>query len=138
MNTRTLAAAAILALPASTLLVACDRGGEDTANRQKIEQRALERDLDMALKPDSAAVPAQIADVPVTAEPPAGPEPALTPPPAPEPERAPPPVRRETPRRRTPPATVHEPESAPVAEAPAPAPAAPLYVTRTARAGQTF
>ena len=40
MNTRTLAAAALIALPASTLLVACDRRGEDTAaNRQKIEQR---------------------------------------------------------------------------------------------------
>lgn len=137
MNTRTLAAAALIALPASTLLVACDRRGEDTAaNRQKIEQRALERDLDMALKPDSTAVPTQIADVPVTAEPPAGPEPALTPPPpAAEPERAPPAARRETPRRRPPPPE-REPEPAPVAEAPAPA--APQYVTRTASAGQTF
>jgi hypothetical protein len=140
MKIRTLAAAALVALPASTLLVACDRRGEDTsANRQKIEQRALERDLDMALRPDSTAVPTQIADVPVTVDSAAPKEPALAPPPpAPEPERAPPPETRPQPRRRPPPPRERErePEPAPVAEAPAPA--GPQYVTRTAAAGQTF
>ncbi|HEX6749046.1 MAG TPA: hypothetical protein VF092_17235 [Longimicrobium sp.] len=131
MQIRTLAAAALVALPASTLLVACDRRGEDTSDRQKIEQRALERDLDIALRPDTPAAPAQIADVPVTAEPPAATPPA----PAPEPEPAAP-TRPQRQTRRPPPPPEREPEPAPVAEAPAPA--APQYVTRTAAAGQTF
>jgi hypothetical protein len=135
MRTRTLAAACLVAVPASTLLVACDRRGEDTASRQRIEQRALERDLDLALRPDTPARAVQLNDVPVPAEA-AKPEvPAFAPPPpAAEPEREPPPARRrEAPPRPEP----REPESAPVAAAPA-APPAPVYVTRTAVAGQSF
>jgi hypothetical protein len=139
MKTRTLAAAALIALPASSILVACDRRGEDTADRQKIEQRALERDLDLALKPDSQPAPVAGSDVPVTAQSPDAGVPAFTPPPpAPEPERQPPPpAARPKPRPPTPPRErEREPEAAPVAQAPAPA--GPQYVTRTAAAGQTF
>jgi hypothetical protein len=136
MRTRTLAAACVLSVPASTLLVACDRRGEDTASRQRIEQRALERDLDLALRPDTPARAVQLNDVPVPAEA-ARPEvPAFAPPPAAEPERAPPPARRrEAPPRPEP--REAEPQREPVAAAPA-APPAPVYVTRTAVAGQSF
>jgi len=139
MTTPTLAAALLLAVPASTLLVACDRSGEDTASRQRIEQRALERDLDLALRPDTPRPAVQLNDVPVTADA-AEPEvPAFTPPPpAPEPRREPPPPPARKPEARPrPQPRESEPERDPVAEAPA-APAAPEYVTRTAVAGQSF
>jgi len=139
MRTRPLAAACLLAVPASTLLVACDRRGEDTASRQRIEQRALEHDLDVALRPDTPARAVQLNDVPVPAEA-AKPEvPAFAPPPpAAEPEREPPPppaLRRET--RPPPEPRESAPERAPAAAAPA-GPPAPVYVTRTAVAGQSF
>ncbi|MFL5382420.1 MAG: hypothetical protein ACJ8GN_07930 [Longimicrobiaceae bacterium] len=137
MTTRTLAAALLLAAVPSTLLVACDRRGEDTSDRRRIEQNALERDLDLALRPDTPARTVQLADVPVPAEA-AEPEvPAFVPPPpAPEPRREPPPppARRPEPRPRPEPREV-EPEREPLAPA---APRAPEYVTRTAVAGQTF
>jgi len=139
MTTRTLSAALLLAVPASTLLVACGRDGEDTSSRQRIEQRALERDLDLALRPDTPARAVQLNDVPVTAEA-AEPEvPAFTPPPpAPEPRREPPPPPARKPEARPRPQPREaEPEREPKYEAPA-APAAPVYVTRTAVAGQTF
>jgi hypothetical protein len=139
MRIRTLSAALLLAVPASSLLVACDRGGEDTSRRQRIEQRALERDLDLALRTDTPAPAIQLNDVPVTAVP-AEPEvPAFTPPPpAPEPRREPPPppARRPEARPRPQPREPH-PEREPAYEAPA-APAGPVYVTRTAVAGQSF
>jgi hypothetical protein len=139
MRTRILSAALLLAVPASTLLVACDRGGEDTASRERIEQRALERDLDLALRPDTPARAVQLNDVPVTADA-AEPEvPAFTPPPpAPEPRREPPPPPARKPEARPRPEPREaEPEREPVREAPS-APSAPEYVTRTAVAGQTF
>jgi hypothetical protein len=137
MTTRTLAAALFLAAVSSTLLVACDRSGKDTSDRKRIEQRALERDLDLALRPDTPARTVQLADVPAPADP-AQPEvPAFTPPPpAPEPRREPPPppARRPEPRPRPEPREA-EPEPGPVEPA---APRAPEYSTRTAVAGQTF
>ncbi|HEV7589560.1 MAG TPA: hypothetical protein VGO40_15705 [Longimicrobium sp.] len=139
MRTRPLAAALLLAVPASSLLVACDRKAEDTSSRQRIEQRALERDLDLALRPDTPRPAVQLNDVPVTADA-AQPEvPAFTPPPpAPEPRREPPPPPARKPEARPRPQPREpEPERAPVYEAPA-APAAPVYVTRTAVAGQSF
>lgn len=138
MTTRTLAAALLVAVPASTLLVACDRRGEDTSSRQRTEQRALERDLDLALRPDTPRPAVQLNDVPVTADA-AKPEvPAFTPPPpAPEPRREPPPPPARKPEARPRPQPREaDPERDPVAEAPAPA--APEYVTRTAVAGQRF
>ena len=139
MTSRTLAAALLLAAAPSTLLVACDRRGEDTSDRRRIEQRALERDLELALRPDTPARAVQLADVPAPVEA-AEPEvPAFVPPPpAPEPRREPPPppARRSEPRPRPEPREVEpEPEPEPVVPA---RPAVPEYVTRTAVAGQTF
>ena len=139
MTTRRLAAAFLLAVPPSTLLVACDRGGEDTSSRQRLEQRALERDLDLALRPDTPARVVQLNDVAAPADPAAAEVPAITPPPpappppAPEPRREPPPPSRKPEARPRPQPRDPEPE-APVVEAPA----APQYVTRTAAAGQSF
>lgn len=136
MTTRRLAAAVLLAVPASTLLVACGRAGEDTSSRQQIEQRALERDLDLALRPDTPAQPVQLADVATPAEN-APVVPAFAPPPpAPEPEAAPPPPPVRKPEARPRP---QRPEPEPEPEAPAPVvPSGPTYSTRTAVAGQTF
>jgi hypothetical protein len=52
MTRKTLFAAFVLALPVSSLLVACGDGG-DTADRAALEREALERDLDLALQPDT-------------------------------------------------------------------------------------
>lgn len=52
MTRKTLAAALFLALPVSSLLVACGDKG-DTPDRAALEREALERDLDLALQPDS-------------------------------------------------------------------------------------
>ncbi|MBW3572804.1 MAG: hypothetical protein KY467_17040, partial [Gemmatimonadetes bacterium] len=52
MTRRTLALALALALPVSSLLVACG-GGEDSGDRAALERQALERDLDLALQPDT-------------------------------------------------------------------------------------
>jgi len=137
MTPRTLAAAALVALPLSTLLVACDRQGEDTSARQAVEQRALERDLDLALRPDSQPR-LELRDVPASAETAAPEEPAVTPPPpTAQPQReTPPPARprKPTPPRREPAPAEPDPEPAP---APVP-PRGPEYSTRTAAAGQTF
>jgi hypothetical protein len=138
MSPRTLAATALLALPLSTLLVACDRRGEDTSARQALEQRALERDLDLALRPDSQPR-LELRDVPASAETAAPEEPAVTPPPAAEPRReAPPPERprKPMPPRREPAPVERDPEPAPAPVAPAPR--GPEYSTRTAAAGQIF
>ncbi|HYJ78382.1 MAG TPA: hypothetical protein VEW03_02175 [Longimicrobiaceae bacterium] len=125
MTKRTLATALMLALPLSSLLVACG-GNEDSADRAAIEREALERDLNLTLQAEPAAQP-QLADVPVAADSaPAG-VPAFTPPPAPAPRRVPPAPRREQPRL----------SERPRVETPS-APAEPRYVTRTAGAGQTF
>ncbi|HET7461056.1 MAG TPA: hypothetical protein VFJ82_07400 [Longimicrobium sp.] len=143
MTTRTLAAAALLAVPLSTLLVACDRRGGDTSPRQATEQRALERDLDLALRPDTPAAARPqltLTDVPAPAGTAQPEQPAVTPPPPAEPEReTPPPAVKE----RKPP--VQRPRPTPVRPDPEPAPApieqaprAPEYNTRTAVAGQTF
>jgi hypothetical protein len=139
MTTRTLAAAALLAVPVSTLLVACDRHGGDTSPKQTIEQRALERDLDLALRPDSQpAKQLTLTDVPAPAGTAQPEQPTVTPPPPAAPEReTPPPAVKE----RKPP--VQRPRPAPVEPSPEPAPVekaphAPEYNTRTAVAGQTF
>jgi len=144
MNPRTAAAAALLALPLSTLLVACGRDGEDTAPSKSIEQRALQRDLardlDLAMSPDSQPrKEVALADVPATADEAAPEAPAVAPPPPAAPERpAPPPAKeRKPPVRREPRPAPAEP--APESEGPIdPAPRGPEYSTRTAVAGQTF
>jgi hypothetical protein len=133
MTRRTLAAALLLSLPLSSLLVACGGGAEDTSTRRAIENEALERDLNLALQADSQPAPA-LQDVPVADEPAPEDLPAFVPPPAPEPRRQAPTVRRrEEPRRVERSAPEPAPEPARPVE-----PEAPRYVTRTAAAGQTF
>ncbi|HEU0015886.1 MAG TPA: hypothetical protein VFQ45_19565, partial [Longimicrobium sp.] len=121
MSRKTTAFALALALPLSSLLVACG-GGEDTPDRAALQREALERDLSLALQPDTTPQIA-LADVPLpdttpaaAAPAPAAPKPAAqAPAPAPAPRRA---------------------ERAP---APAPSrPAEPRYVTRTVPGGSTF
>jgi hypothetical protein len=129
MNRRSLAAALLLSLPVSSLLVACGGADEDSAALRAIENETLERDLSLALRADSAPAP-QLADVPVVDAPEPDPVPAFTPPPAP-PKREAPAVRRREPAPAPRPAEP-EPEPAPAE------PQAPRYATRTAEAGQTF
>lgn len=135
MNKRTLAAALLLSLPVSSLLVACGGADEDTsAARRTIENEALERDLKLALQPDAPAASEEpIADVPAVAEEPGeSPVPAFVPPPV-ERREAPAVRRRETPRPAQPSRPEPEPEPIRPVE-----PAAPRFVTRTAGAGQSF
>lgn len=120
MTRGTLAAALALALPVSSLLVACDRSG-DTSDRAALERKALERDLDLALQPDTTPEVA-LTDAPLvegTAAPavaPAAPQPQAA---APDP--SPP---RAAPREQA-------------ASRPS-APAGPRYETRTVPGGTTF
>lgn len=116
MTRRNLALALALALPVSSLLVACG-GGEDTTDRAALERTALERDLDLALKPDTTPEVA-LTDVALaggTGAPGVAPAPGQ--PQTPAPQRAAP------------------KPSAPSAPA---APSGPSYVTRTAPSGTTF
>jgi hypothetical protein len=120
MTRRNLALAFALALPVSSLLVACGRD-EDTTDRAALERTALERDLDLALKPDTTPEVA-LTDVALAGQagaPSVAPAPGQpqTPAPAPAPQRA-------APR-----------ESAPSRPA---EPARPSYVSRTAPGGTSF
>jgi hypothetical protein len=122
MTRATMAAALLVALPVSSLLVGCaDRG--DSGDRLALDRQALERDLDLVLKPDTTAEVA-LVDLPL-------PEPE-TEAPTPAPEAAPPQaVRQPLPRPQ-----------APRAAAPAPArpaePQGPRYVTRSVPGGSTL
>ncbi|HEX2081579.1 MAG TPA: hypothetical protein VHG08_28000, partial [Longimicrobium sp.] len=91
MMRKSLAAALALALPLSSLLVACGGGG-DSADRAALERQALERDLDLALQPDTTPEVA-FSDAPLvggTGAPAAAPAAGQpqTPAPAPAPQRA--------------------------------------------------
>jgi hypothetical protein len=114
-----------LALPVSSQLVACG-GGEDTADRAALERTALERDLDLALKPDTTPEVA-LTDAPLvggTGAPAVAPAPGQPQTPAPAPAAAP---KQSAPSR-------------PAASAPSrpSQPAGPRYVSRTAPGGSTF
>ena len=114
-----------LALPVSSQLVACG-GGEDTADRAALERTALERDLDLALKPDTTPEVA-LTDAPLvggTGAPSVAPAPGQPQTPAPAPAAAP---KQSAPSR-------------PAASAPSrpSEPAGPRYVSRTAPGGTTF
>ena len=126
MTTLKLAATLLLALPVSTFVVACG-GSEDTDARAALEREALERELDLALQPDTTLEP-EFADVAVAEVP----EPAAEPRPASV--QAPRPAQRAqpvTPRRTTP---------APTTPAPTPAaqPSRPRTVTMSVPAGTSF
>src|SRR5687768_11904420 len=125
MKKHTLAATLLLLLPVSTFGAACSRGEDTRDARAALENEALERELDLALQPDTTLEP-EFADVPVTPEPTA--EPA---PPRPAPTPAP---RRATPAARTAPRP-SAPRPAPV---PAQEPSRPRLVTMSVPAGTSF
>ena len=124
MTRRTLTAALALFLPVSSLLVACDRG-EDTADRAALEREALERDLDLALQPDTTPEVAlgDVALIDSTA--------GLAPAPAPTAPQTPAPAPARQPRASQP--SRSEPAPSRPAE-----PAGPRYLTRTIPSGSTF
>ena len=93
----------LVVLPLSTFVVACD-SGEDTDLRTALEREALERELDLALQPDTTSEP-ELADVAIE---------EVTPEPEPEPRATPPPARStSTPRQSTPRQTATPPPSNP-------------------------
>jgi hypothetical protein len=124
MTRKTMALALALALPVSSILVACG-GDEDTADRAALERKALERDLDLALQPDTTPEVA-LSDAPLvggTGAPAVAPAAGQPQTPAPAPRQA---ARPSAP--------------SPAASAPSrPAePAGPRYVSRTAPGGTSF
>jgi hypothetical protein len=126
------AGALLLTVAMSTFLVACG-GDEDGRDRAALERESLERELELALQPDTT-VETTLTDLPIVAEEEPAPPPLATRTPAPQPAPRPaPPVRRETPQQTTP-----APRPAPAAPAPAPAPAAPRMATFPVPAGSTF
>lgn len=121
MKHRNLIFGLAVALPLSTFVVACgaDRGTDD---RAALEREALERDLNLALQPDTTTEP-ELADIPM--------ETVRETPPAAAPQRAAPAPARQTqqPQRTAP---------APRQPAPQPRPAAPRTVTLPVPAGTTL
>lgn len=122
MNMRIRAAALVLALPMSTILVGC--GGDEDSDRQALEREALERELELALQPDTTIEP-ELSDVPIaatTAEPDA-------------PRTSPAPTRQPQPQRRA-----STPDPRPSAPAPRQAqePSQPRVTTSPVPAGTTF
>ena len=123
MKKLSLVATLMVVLPLSTFVVACD-SGEDTDARAALEKEALERELDLALQPDTTAEP-ELADVAIEQ-----PEAAPAPPTAA-------PRETTTPRQSTPPRQTTPRPSTP-APTPAPEPSRPRTVTLSAPAGSTF
>jgi hypothetical protein len=123
MTRKTLAAALVLALPVSSLLVACGDKG-DTPDRAALEREALERDLDLALQPDSTPEVAlrdvALLDSTAGAAPAPAPGQPQTQAPAPAPSQAAAPAR-----------------STPAPSRPA-EPSGPRYVTRTVPGGTSL
>src|SRR5690606_7205983 len=123
MKKLSLVATLMVVLPMSTFVVACD-SGEDTDARAALEKEALERELDLALQPDTTAEP-ELADVAIE-QPEAAPAPPTAAPQQNTPPRQSTPPRQTTPRPSTPGPT------------PAPEPSRPRTVTLSAPAGSTF
>lgn len=114
-------------LSVSTFLVACG-GDQDTSERNALERESLERELELALQPDSAQS-STLTDLPLEAvEQPTAP-PLSAPAPAPRPTPNPAPPARPTPPRPSTPAPAPSPE---------PAPARPRVVSYPVAAGTTF
>ncbi len=128
MKNRNLLAALLVTLPVSTFVAACDRGGDTDDQRVVLEREALERDLNLALEPDTTLEP-ELADVPLAAAPAETPAPRVV---APEPAPAAPRRASPTPRRT-------EPRRSEPAPTPAPRePARPRTVTMPVPTGTTF
>jgi len=119
-----LAATLLLLLPVSTIVAACG-GGEDTTDaRAALEKEALERELDLALQPDTTIEP-EFADVAVDE-----PSPEVAPP-----TPAPTPARRPAAPAATPAPRPTAPRPSPT---PAPQPSRPRTVTMSVPAGTSF
>ncbi|MEX2584012.1 MAG: hypothetical protein WD766_12095 [Gemmatimonadota bacterium] len=123
-----LAAKTTLAILLSTFAVACG-GAEDTDARAALERESLERELELALQPDSTQQ-VELNDVPLELqeETPAPPVSAPAPTPRPTPRPTPP---QPAPQRQASPAPTPAP-------APAPAPARPRVVSYPVPAGTSF
>lgn len=125
MKHRSFVGALLLSLPALVVLGACD-SEPDIDERAALEQEALERDLNLALEPDTT-VEAELADVPL-----ARPEAQTEAPPA---RVATQPAPRRTTPRASQPQTSTPREPAP---APAPEPSRPRTVTMPVPSGTTM
>lgn len=122
----------LLALPVSTFVASCS-GGEDS-DRAALEQEALQRELDLALQPDTTVQP-ELRDIAQdsAAGKPTAPVAVAAPPP-----RTPAPVRNPQPGRSEPRPTQPRREEPKPAPAPAPAAPAPRPAPRVAAAGTQF
>jgi hypothetical protein len=131
MQMSKLTAGAVLALSLSTFLVACG-GGEDGRDRAALERESLERELALALQPDTTQQ-ITLTDIPLSVEeePQAPPVVSTAPAPRPTPQRTTPPRQAQT--RQTQPS---QPSAA--APAPAPSPPQPRVVSHPVPAGTTF
>jgi hypothetical protein len=123
--------AALLVMPLASTFVAGCSGDKDT-RRDALEQEALQKELDLALQPDTTVQP-DLNDVALDTEGETAPAPAPAPAAATPAPRTPAPVRRQEPRRTEP--RPAEPRPEPSAPA-APAPSRP--VVRSAPAGTEF
>src|SRR5687767_4718783 len=126
MKKHRLAAMLLLGLSVSTFGAACSRGEDTRDARAALENEALERELDLALQPDTTLEP-EFADVPVTPVPTPEPEP---------PRPAPAPAQRPAARTAPPPRT--RPSAPLPSPTPAPEPARPRTVTMSVPAGTSF
>lgn len=127
MKQRSLAATLLAALSMSTFVAACGSDA-DTRQRAALERESLERDLELALQPDTTIQP-EFTDVPVEEVAVEAPTPlAVAPAPAPAP----------APRRQSPAPAPRRTEPAP-APRPAPAPpAGPRIVQMPVPSGTTL
>ncbi len=127
MHMKNLVGGLVLALSVSTFMVGCsDR--EDTQDRAALERESLERELELALQPDTTQQP-ELNDVPfeeIEEEPEQPPAAAPAPAPRQPAPRPSPPARQDPPRQTAP------------APAPSPAPSAPRRVAYTVPSGSTF
>lgn len=119
----------LVMLSVSTFLVGCG-DDQDTSNRDALEKESLERELELALQPDSTQT-STLTDIPLEeVENPAAP-PLSAPAPAPRPTPNPAPPPRATPPRPSNPTPAPTPT-------PAPEPARPRVVSYSVAAGTTF
>jgi hypothetical protein len=123
MKKLTLLAALLLALPVSTVVVAC-ADKQDTNARAALEKEAMQKELDLALQPDTTLEP-EFKDVPAPAPEPAAAPPRPSPTPAPRPATR---VARPAPR----------PSAPRPSPTPAPEPSRPRVVTMSVPAGTSF
>ncbi|MDB4950519.1 MAG: hypothetical protein JWM27_3168, partial [Gemmatimonadetes bacterium] len=86
MTLRRTLAALLVALPLSSFVAGCKGKDGDTTDQQALERQQTQRDLDLALQPDSTQQP-KLQDVPLTVPPSQQPTPSAQPapqaPPAP-------------------------------------------------------